>query len=450
MDEFIALLLIAFTSLASYLLIRRLNLLSKDESLLAFASSYGLGTGLMAFQLYFYSRLNIGWSRESLILPWIIIVAITLLFRSGRKIRISPVRFPSLSKIEKILISGIIFSIGYVIFEALIRPPVTWDAWAIWLSKSKIFFIDGRIDPQALNYIKSDYPLNFSLLGTFLYICLGRINDSAVLLFSVFFYIFLGFAIFASLKKKFGFSYALIFTFLYSTTQNFIRHGGRLEAGMADLPVGYFTFIATVLLIEYIKTKRYTILVLLCTFLGFLGSIKFEGVVLSILISLLLIFHIFKSKKINHSIVLFLWAAPIVEWQIFKKAENLRYDYFSSHLFYLSGIKTWNAFTGTVKEFINIKSWNMLWLIYFLILFASTRYKNLESFVLSFIIIGQLSIYLLLYIFTLGNDPHSSFQRLLIHLAPLAIYYVALQVKVILSKKTSALWLQLVQRNLKV
>src|SRR4030067_1512713 len=111
---------------------------------------------------------------------------------------------------------------GYVLIEALIRPVGVWDAVAIWLNKSKIFYLDGSLVPSHFIHIDSGYPLVVSLLGTFIYIILGHVNDTAVLITSFAFYSFLALSFFSILKEKFGVKYALIFTLLMVTTQNLV------------------------------------------------------------------------------------------------------------------------------------------------------------------------------------------------------------------------------------
>jgi len=55
--------------------------------------------------------------------------------------------------------------------------------------------------------------------------------------------------------------------------------------------------------------------------------------------------------------------------------------------------------------------------------------KNKEIFILHSIVLSQLLIYICLYIFTYGNAPDSSIERLLMHLAPIALFSIALNLK---------------------
>jgi hypothetical protein len=425
MSELIVILTVLIISAIGFVTIKALNLLPKKDTLSVFAYSYGLGVGLVAFQLYIYARVYIPWQWEFIFSPWIILCIVAFL-KNRKKIHFSSLKISNFDTVVLLLLLGIVISVGYTAFEALLRPTASWDVWATWLLKSKVFFIDGTIKPEVFNYILIDYPLVINLLGTFVYFMLGHIDDRVVLLTSTAFYIFSALLLFCMLKKKYSAKYALIFTFLLVTTQNFVRHGGRLEAGMADLPLGYYALICTDLLFDYLKKGSWRTLLLLNIFLGITGLIKFEGIPLGFVIAFCALFYIYKNKLYKHLLLFVFWLVPLIDWQIYEKIHQFQDTYFTVHKFSISLPKTIHAFTGTAKEFINIKSWNLLWIIYFYTLFAFGFKKNKELALLNLIILSQLGVYLVIYIFTTSNSPETSIERLLIHLAPLTFYYIAI------------------------
>lgn len=424
MNIFIVIFTILFISLIGYIIIRGFEFISAKDNLLAIGVSYGLGVGLISMQLYLYSSIGIPWQRSTILIPLIILIA-GILFKKRKKLFFSLPKIPSLRLIDKLIIFGILISILYVIFEAVLRPATAWDTWADWLLLAKIFFINGKITPAMIFYIKSVYPLTINLLGTFVYIMLGKVDDTAVLITSSAFYAYLAILFFASLYKQFGIRYALIFTFLLVSTQNFVRHGGRLEAGLADLPLGYLSFTSVILLFRYMKDSRIKTFLLLNTFLAITSLIKFEGLTLTFFIAICSLSVIYKNKHYNHILLFLVWILPFCLWEISRAVMHQKSNYFSGHAFDLSVKKTLNAFWGTLKELLNIKSWNMLWIVYFYSLLISNIKKNIELAILNFVILSQLSVYLFIYIFTYGNEPSSSIERLLMHIAPLAFYTVA-------------------------
>ncbi len=423
MNEFIVLLVIFFLSNIGFLIIYSFNLLPKTSVLSVMGYSYGLGVGIIGTQLYIYSRFSITWTKETIIIPWVV-ATIIFIIQKRKAIKLPKIGKPKLHIFSIILVSAIICCGTYVLFEALLRPVSAWDAWAIWLLKSKVFFIDNGIKPGILNYVKSDYPLIISLLGTFIYIVLGRINDTSVLLAFFGFYFFLSILFFSILKERFGTVSALIFTLFLVTTQTIIRQGGRIEAGQADLAVGYFAFISFTLLIKYLKSSNKKTLLLLNIFLAFTGLVKFDGIPITIVIALFILIHIFKKKLYIHLYLLLLWIIPILDWEFYKKLNNVTKTYFAGHVFTFSFVNIISVIKQEFFELINVKSWNMLWIVYFYTLLCGMK-KDYETLVLHTLILTQLVVYTFLYFFTVGNSPESSFERLLVHIAPLALYTVA-------------------------
>lgn len=424
MNIFIVLLTILFTSAIGYILIRGFNLI--EDKLFAFSCSYGLGMGLVSFQLYLYSRLNIPWENTLLIIPWILIGGITIIKNKERFIFNRP-KVSRLNKFEYILIASIGFAVFYTVFEAIIRPATTWDSWATWLVESKAFFIEGRINPDILAYLTSDYPLLLKLHWTFIYNILSKVDDTAVLLTSSAFYIFLLLGFYSSLRKRFNLKYVLLFTFLMATIQVFIRQGGRLEAGQADLPLAYFSFISVVLFLDYIKNRSGKTFFLLNIFLIFTSLIKLEGIPFAIVVEVIAAYRIYKTKLYKHLFMILVWILLIIEWRFFRLSNHLESYYIAAHPIEISFDKTINAIHGTTKNLINVKSWNLLWIVYFYTLFAFGLKKTKELGILNFIVISQLIVYLASYLFTFGNAPNSSIERLLVHVAPIVFYYIAVQ-----------------------
>ena len=434
MNIVIVFLTIGFVTLIGYSIIRKFDLLPTDDFLLGISYGYGLGVGLVAMQLFLYSRLGIFWNRGALIFPWVIFLLIVFL---TQKKNIKMPSIPKLRGIQKVLFGVIVIVICYTLLESILRPVTVWDGWAIWLLKSKIFFIDGMVNPSALSYVGAEYPLIISLFGTVLYIMLGFINDSAVLLMSFAFYLFLALAFFSVLKKH-GITYALFFSFLLVATQNFVRHGGRLEAGQADLPLGYYIFTSTMLVLKYYKTQTVRVLALLSVFLGITGLIKVEGVAFTFVIVILLIFTILKKKKYKHFLVLSFWLLPILDWNTYKSFYHL--TVVRQRTFEFSLYKSLHTAYVIVKELFNIKTWSLLWIVYFYILIFRQKKLDTNLFLVNIVIFVQLFFYLVSYLFFIDYSPESSLERLLIHIAPLALYAIAVYVHKIVSKHSRFLY----------
>jgi len=433
MNGFITVVSLGFLSLVGFVVTKGFDLLPKKSTLFIVGLSYGLGVGLITAQMYLYARMGILWSSVNLLLPWVLLMAVLYLFQR-KKIRFfTP--FPpkagrqndrSFDGVIAFLLIGILFCVFYTVFEAVMRPLTVWDGWAAWIIKSKAFFLDKTITIPTLQYIRSDGPLVISLLGTFVYVMLGSADDTAVLLSSSAFYIFLLILFYSALKERYSTRYALFFTFLLATTQTLIRQGGRMEAGQADLPLGYFIFVTAVLFLDYFKSAKTPILILLIGFVSMTTFIKFDAMPFVLLMIVMICFVIYQKKTYYQVPLLLLWLIPFLDWQYYKKMTHLDGIYMEGHGIVFSMIKIMNAFIGSLKALVNIKSWNLLWFAYFYCFFFLFSPKNKELVILHIIVLSQLGVYLLIYFFTAGNAPESSAQRLLVHVAPLALYTIAL------------------------
>ncbi|SRR5713226_229392 len=237
--------------LIGYVVIELCGFLKGASLLEKLSYSWGLGVGLIGIQMFLYSILHIPWSRLSILLPWVIIFVI-LLVRNKQTPKFRKVKV-KLSRIEIFFVLLIAILLFFTGFESILRPIQAWDGWANWVFRSKVFFLHNNLTIDYVRYTYDEYPLIIPLMGTFGYIMMGEVNDKYVLFLFFVFYLALGGVFFATSKKLLNTKKAIILTFLLLSTQNLIRHGGRFEAGYADLALGYYIFAATCLLASFLK-----------------------------------------------------------------------------------------------------------------------------------------------------------------------------------------------------
>lgn len=428
--EIIVLVSLFIFILAGYLLIKAFSLFPLKSNLLLFSCSFGLGTSVIAFQLYIYSRLGIFWSLFSLLLPWIILGAGVF---GWRKKRLLPLyKIPKLKKVDMVLIGLISILLTFVAFESTLRPVVAWDAWAIWLLKSKIFFLDGSIQIPIFRYVESSYPILVSLMYTFLYVAIGYVDDRSVLLLSFAFYLMQGIGFFAFLKEKTSITFGLIGTFLLLSTQNILRHGGRLEAGQADIILAFYILITGILLMEYVSKRKFAVLLLLQILLGITALVKNEGLVYSLFVQILLCFSVIKNNRPKLLFATILWLVPVIDWEYYKVSNaipKLSEVFVSNSIHFSSMLPIMQAM---ISEFTNIQNWNLLWILFFAVIFLyNTRVLKSAFLPLYVLIFLQLGLFFSLYMI-FPNNPvdlvNSSFNRLLLQLAPLALLVSLLEV----------------------
>ena len=430
MNTFTIILDITFIITIGYLIGNKFLFLKKYSFLKKFALSYLLGFGFVGFQMFFYSLIGIKWNLVDLTLPWLIII-IFAIFRNWTEI--STLRKRSITirsqfgRIEKILFLLLILLIVFVGVQSILRPIQAWDGWDNWVLRSNVFYINKDIDPYYFKYTTDSYPLIIPLTVSFGYISMGKIDDRTILLFYYMFYASLGILFYSTVKDLVGRKKSLLFTFLLLSTQNIIRHGGRFEAGQADLAVGVYIFAGAIILYEYIKTKSVKTLLLLSILIGIGSQIKNDILPFIGLALLVVIFDLVKRKKYKDLLFLLPFVFLFLPWEIYKKVAHLHPSYLLKDGINLQFSRVPEVLLAMSREFVNFKNWNLLWFIFFIsLIFFHPAIKKYWLFIL--IIAIQLLAYLTVFLFT-PADPvgqiNAVANKLYLHIAPIAVLLIA-------------------------
>lgn len=443
----IILIMCAFAGLS---LLNYFEIFGDESGLLRFFVGFGIIFGLVGLQMFIYSLIGIEWNVITLLLPILIvsIFGLDLL----KKIRLKSVFELFSNKLSSLLVILILFLCLFTIFESVIRPLSSWDAWSSWQMKAKIYYFDGKILPERFFYLQSEYPIIVSLFSTFIYKIVGGIYDTLIQFISAFFYIGIGSVIFSFLRRRTSFLYSLLFTFMLLSTQNLIRHGGRYEAGLADIIVGFFGLISIISLIKLVDNLNMKNAFIFYLLLGILSQIKNEGTSMSVFLCLISIFVIFKQNKLFLIKWVLFFLVPLITWTIYKYVYHLPLSTILYH-FNLNLSVFFKVSLVEFKEFINIQNWNLGWIIFIIGLLLAIACKQKKYYPYYLFIILQLFIYIIIFLFS-SVDPiyHSSgiIDRLLLHLYPLAVLISALMFYAVLktiktkNKKINGLIQQLI------
>lgn len=418
---FITLILtIIFIFLIGYSIIHRFSLLKNYDIIEKIAISWGIGFGSIGLQMLIYIMINIQWSRFSILLPWIIFLIFTFKNFSLKIKNNINIKF---TKLQFALLAMIIMLFAYTGFESILRPVEAWDSWVFWLLQSKIFYITNTIDLASVQYIQSEYPIIISLLGTFGYIMMGELNDKLILFIFYIFYLTLGILFFEHTRKHLGITNALLFTFLLLSTQNILRHGGRYEAGQADLALAYFMFACIVLLNDFIKNNSNKVFIVLSLMLGFSGLIKNDGMSFVLIVNSILLYKLIQMKKYKQIAFLALSLLIIAVWTVFKNMHGYPESYLLRNGFHFNIDQLYSMIIAYFSEFLNFQNWSLLWVMFFSsVLVNIKKLKFVKIYIL--IIFLQWLSYFVIFLIT-PADPvaqiQSSVNRLYIHFAPIAL-----------------------------
>jgi hypothetical protein len=136
-------------------------------------------------------------------------------------------------------------------------------------------------------------------------------------------------------------------------------------------------------------------------------------------------------KKYAHTLAMLYGFVLVSVWYFFKITYHLPTNYLARGSFELERLVY--VLPAVSLEFFRIQRWHFLWIFFFFIYLSNLRNSERKkigvSFVVYVLIFLQLVVYILVYLITpLNPIEHiqGSFDRLLLHLAPLAMFISAI------------------------
>jgi hypothetical protein len=406
-----------------------LKALKKSSIIEKLSLAFGVGVGVVGIQMLIFQLLNIQWDVRVLLFPWILITFF-LLVKNHQNVTLPYKTKNDLltDKISLLIFISILLLIAFTTFEALMRPLSSWDGFATWLLKAKVFYVSDTINSEIIRYTESDYPLTLGLAITFMYKVIGSLNDKAVLLLYPTFYAALGGMFYVNCRKLTSRKVALLATFLLLSTQNLIRHGGRYEAGLADLPLSFYFFTLVSLGLTQLRKQDRASLILITLFAIITFTIKNEGIPFVIIYSIATLF--FTTRKRNHVLSTLLIGAAILSWESVKRVYQ-----FPHNIFLSTNIETYklpHIFSALLNELINVQNWSGLWIVFMITtILCLISKKSYQTIFIYIVIYAQLCVYVIIFLVAGSNvvEHVKIFDRLLIHLAPIALLAMLLTLK---------------------
>ncbi len=247
------------------------------------ALSYGLGVGLVTFEMLVLSMARVRLSIPALLVPWVLAWPIAWAAR-GASWRTPtevapPVKAPTrTSLVCALLIAGLAVLIGLLLYRSTFYPIYLWDAVAYWDLKARAFFLDRGILPfvsdRYYSWAHLDYPQLVPLAGTVLYLFLGGPHE-AVQVVPIAFFAALLVQFHAVLRRETSFrSPALVLTAGLAVLPNllFWAHNFQGESALA-----YYAFTTAAYFYLFLRSGQRAHLVLSALSGAFLTQTKIEG-----------------------------------------------------------------------------------------------------------------------------------------------------------------------------
>ena len=429
------------------------------------AISYMLGMGIISLQMFAYSQLSVPFKIYSISAPWLVLAVVTVLFKPTRerllvntKINVKDA-LKDISWPEIVLLLIILSQAFYAFLFGALLPIRGWDALQTWAFKGKVFFYDMGI---SYDFMKdpsnhSDYPLLIPLTFSWIYTSMGQVNDELVRMIYPLQYVSMLAIFYYAIRKAAAKRVSLLFTTLLSVTpiimvhtSGFIGRIGGLHSGdfvgYADLALSIFFLGAGAFFYLYLSEGNNAYLIMSVLFLTMGAWTKNEGLVFLLMGGILITVSLVIGKRIKYGAILAVWGfiwVVTLPWLIYKMH------------FHISSEYTPNMNAATVQN--NLSRLPYIIKMFFYVLFRDTDLYNYtwygyaisslinirESFrnplfSLHAMLLVQFAAYTFIYLISpLEIKFHigTSIDRVIIHLTPLAIIVMAMNINRLIYKR---------------
>jgi hypothetical protein len=420
--------------------------------------SYLLGIGAVTIEMFVFGIFGAKFTMPDIVLPWVIFSAINIPLFKTRFIRNRPKSMVprGLSLFEKIAASLLVFVVCYTFFTALMRPVESYDSVAIWSLKAKVIYLAQTLPPDFFKMIGEkfhgahpDYPLLLPLSEVWFYTFVNSFNDYLVkVLFPLNFLAFL--LVFYSFLKRAVSNrlFALIFTFLLASVRQFTNSA---TDGYADMQMAIYcslTFLSIYLWTRDKKDAYFWTAVFSCAI-----SIwtKNEGAVIFLGFITILLIHIAADRQAVRRAASYKMAlVPVIvmgilfaAWLLFKNSMNIRNDVINMQTFATyNPLSIFKRLAAIIYEYqrqaFGVKYWNLSWIAFIILaILGRKRLFSEEYRYITVPIFLILASYTVVYFITPQDiDWHlrTTASRLMMHVLPLMVFYIALEVKRICEK----------------
>ena len=402
------------------------------------ALSVLLGAGFVSLGLFFLGFLVHGPALQALLSVVCVLLAVAGSRRVGNQgIQIRPLAVTSAAAGTLVLLAATVGLVTWFTF----RQSLGWDGLFIWEFKARLAATSGGSIPQAYyqdparSWSHPDYPLLLPLSEAWFYIWLGRPHQHLVkILFPLFYVAMIGLLVrgapaFGGCRRQGVIAAALVFAVPS------VVLGEGASSGYADFPLGVF-YLATVLYAaEYVRTGERDYLPVIGALAACLLWVKQEGMILAPCVFLAALPRILRDGGWKSLVTLVLpgWLL-VVCWEVYLRNAGVQrgLNFMEvtpanvwNHLDRIPDVANWMA-----KEVLNWNAWGILWPAFLLALvLPDSKTRGSARLLLAFVILVPLIAYMGSYVLS-SWDPFLdhvkySLPRLMLHVTPLAVLFVA-------------------------
>lgn len=408
------------------------------------ALSYLIGCGIFTLLIFIIGAFGIALTLPNICIAAAIALAAPAVIAAKNKalaLDLRSMRLEHLKWYEAVISTLIVLRAAFVLFEDLIKPVISVDAFANWSLRAKVFFFESGLSVNAAGgYFagggQTFYPINIPLMETWIAKVLGYWNDE---LFKVIFGLFLISLLtvfYCSIRRFASRPVSLLSTYLLSTLPLLVHHA-TIE--YTDLPLCVYFICSALFLLNYFESNDERHLYFSSLLAGISAWTKSEGMSLLLINLFVLFVHLIRTNKdagkmfgslskylliglafkIPWSVFNFYYHIPKNVWQKIeytKVFENLYripviIEYFYRKLFFYG-------------------NWNIAWFVFIAALIFSLRdLKKTRYFYSLMLIILVMSAFAFLYYITPSYQwllEGTTLNRNILIIMPMVIYFISL------------------------
>lgn len=400
--------------------------------------AYGLGTALISGELFIYFFiLKLQFSVWLFVIIFLqALLCLVLIFINKKKMQ--PVETLVLKKwkpLELLVLSLIVVCILFVTLQAVVKPPIAFDALVNWSKKAKILQRDGSIDFNQKSDIylavpgNASYPWHSSLLEYWLRQLGG--GDITVNIISLNYFIGIILSLYYFISQRLNKFNSLVLVLFFSSMPLISYHSFNLYA---DLILAFYVVMAVIIFIQWLETRNNNFLYYSAAFIGWGYFVKNDGLfpIIAWLLALGITWLV-ERKKISWKNILISFGfliGPIIFWLGFKQSLSLS-NSLANYQFHPE------VMTSVISAFFVHNSWNVWWWLFILVIIlkikqivTSSQYWPVWVFFISMcILINSVFFFTDYYQYALN---YTAIERTLIPLIPVSIILagLALQEKI--------------------
>jgi hypothetical protein len=324
--------------------------------------------------------------------------------------------------------------IGYGVYavgkDVFIDPVIEWDAFAIWQLKAQVLAIlplhptPGYFSNLNLSYSHLRYPILVPMISAGMHAMTGSLDDYGKLV-SIFWYVGMGLAVYATVRRLNGATAAMTATALLACAAPITHFGG---SGTAEMALTAFFACSVLCILRWRETQQWGYIILASLLGAMMAWTKNDGVAMAGANVIIVAFAAKNWRKnlnaaaIMASIVIALYLPWIIYTHGLPRTDEDYAGKLNPHDMLLNAGRLWQVLAGFACELINWQDWGLFWIILaVLAIVERKRFQDRSLVLLAAVVVLHLAVYIPVLMVTswkLEDLMAVTLGRLFMHAAP--------------------------------